>query len=77
MAPDIVRSHDMRDLTLYVVENVLTPNVLAGTAYDLALLTFAGENKTHDAFITYALSVDDSLRVHIIMRQANLNISNL
>jgi len=73
MAPEIARIHDMRKLTIYVAESVLSPNVAPGTAYHLELLSFAEESWTRDAFINYILAVDEIAETHGIIRQGSLS----
>jgi len=73
MEPEIARIHDMHNLTLYVAENVLSPDVSPGTAYHLELLTVSQERWNREAFINYILSVDEIAESHGIIRQASLS----
>jgi len=73
LGSDIARIHDIRNLTLYVAESVLSPNVAPGTAYHLELLTFAEQSWNREAFINYILSVDEIAETHGIIRQGSLS----
>lgn len=75
LRPEVLRVHDLDDLTLYVASPVMAPAVVPGQVYHLELLTFSEDEWSREAFFSYIRAVDEIAATHGIRR--NTSLANL
>lgn len=78
LRPEVDRVHNMTDLTLYMAEAILPPDLEQGAVYHLELLTFDANTFSAERFVNYILAVDEIAASHGIVRRASMkNVTRL